>query len=504
MTVTAQGFQWSSNNIKLKIWFTSQKIRAWRQALAHCGTPSSLIFRQPLWYSLTRNIRLRLLFNSPVSNIDPLPHTFRNVNFVLSKPSGFHHKRIISLTHEIVTPKMSSGPVRDEIFGRSHLENLPAELLHEIFLLSANLNLACACGRLRFKLIIPCHRILHVIDSFSKTVDAYGTEGFILSTELVAQQQTDLLQHERLTYPFLKICQRIYMSQRASQQYCRWATFFKQTIEERNSALAKLERALEVRCSVGLRAWENRNIVLAENHTGLDHKDSVLFRGTLSRDTFQACIGWSDAEFSIVIQSHDVVIPDVDRPTEPRYPDRRITYQLPACASRCQVPARLLRGHWTQEKGDFLKTLLDAGARVDLCNKNLAAAAVEGLEDAIRQDCVRAVKALTGRSSPHGLYCSWEGYRAYIKEEMADGFHERGGDAFFTKLLDPKGSWTLNTGLPWSRVRSIGVIPTTLHLKTDVIEKGCKVRIVVRLVTAEKHEIDLEDEECACLGQAKA
>lgn len=94
---------------------------------------------------------------------------------------------------------------------------------------------------------------------------------------------------------------------------------------------------------------------------GFDHKGFMLIGRSPSRDMFRGYFGWSDTKISIDEHSHYMAMSDVDGCIETGQPCRCFTCRLPGHISGCQIPAKLLRGNWTQDKGDFPPKLLNAG-----------------------------------------------------------------------------------------------------------------------------------------------
>ena len=104
----------------------------------------------------------------------------------------------------------------------------------------------------------------------------------------------------------------------------------------------------------------------------------MLIGRSPSRDMFRGYFGESDTKISIGEHSHSMVMSDVDGCIEPSQPCRYFTYWLPGYVSGCQIPARLLCGNWTQDKGNFPQNLLNVGVRVDPSNEILIAPASGG------------------------------------------------------------------------------------------------------------------------------
>ena len=140
----------------------------------------------------------------------------------------------------------------------------------------------------------------------------------------------------------------------------------------------------------------------------------------------------------------------------------------------CRVPRKLLNAPWTTEKCDLLKMLLRGNASVDWVGTTSGEIAEQGLMQALRAGNARATRLLVtraGSGDPRGLWdvpCSphYLAFGSRMEEFSLD---------------DPY------------KMRGVGVIPQTKHLRTAVLEAGCQRDVVETLLLAEDKNIDFED-----------
>ncbi|KAL8893812.1 MAG: hypothetical protein Q9192_004904 [Flavoplaca navasiana] len=107
-----------------------------------------------------------------------------------------------------------------------------------------------------------------------------------------------------------------------------------------------------------------------------------------------------------------------------------------------------------------------------------------GLMDAIRDDNHRAVDMLAA------VGCDEQ----YVDPHRMDGMYAEPSLSEATFSLSSVSEDTdAYVRIPHLERRTVGVVPTTEHLKVAVIEKGCRKMIVRRLLFAQGAEIDTED-----------
>ena len=150
------------------------------------------------------------------------------------------------------------------------------------------------------------------------------------------------------------------------------------------------------------------------------------------------------------------------------------------CRFDTNIPVKLLHGPWTEDQLSFLQTLIEAGADLAPNNETHRQMAKQGLTEAINEDDYRAVDLL-------------------ISEDMESQYSQRYGDnycepsfgeaEFVMDVWDDRRDWVRNS----VRRRTLGIKPDTEQLKLAVIERGCRRKIVKRLLWAGYSDIDRTD-----------
>ena len=146
----------------------------------------------------------------------------------------------------------------------------------------------------------------------------------------------------------------------------------------------------------------------------------------------------------------------------------------------CKVPGKLLHGPWTTDKCDFLEMVIRGNATVDWVGTTSGEIAEEGLIQALREGNARAIRLLVTRAGsgcPHRL---WD-FPYYT-------------NSIGCQKIEP-GPWPREGGFKADAfdVIGAGVVPQTRHLRTAVLEAGCRRDIVDMLLNTENTNIDLED-----------
>ena len=129
----------------------------------------------------------------------------------------------------------------------------------------------------------------------------------------------------------------------------------------------------------------------------------------------------------------------------------------------CQIPEKLLRGPWTDEKCDFLEVLIRGNAEVDRVNSTSGEVAEQGLWEAIEEHNARAVRALVARVDPH-------------HKPWSIAFAPYGVDSCYREDPICKG---------------VGIVPRQEHLRR-ILEDGCTWEVLSALLGAAKKDFDIK------------
>ncbi|MCJ1395207.1 hypothetical protein MMC18_008090 [Xylographa bjoerkii] len=367
----------------------------------------------------------------------------------------------------------------------SALEQLPTELLQTIFLISMNINLPMSSRHLGSALASPLLRTELVIHAFTRCRDS--------EDRLYAELRSSLLRQKWLTYNFLQRCQKTYLLRHAIL-----------VIQENSKEVARgIYRSNVVRITEAFDTYYSlsRRILMKldsiYHSSGLDLSRDVVFEGTDQEGT----------AYSIVLDDEgsrmDVCRPFGAHPQDSIRPEdcfdvrkdfhTRTTYYLVSSdtpLTRCEIPEKLLHGPWTNERGYFLKLLMDADAHVNWLGSTNGEIVLQGFEDAIREDNSYAISVL--RAS--GIENLESDTRIDTVRECLEDLEI--GKTTVEDLTNPHGPWRLPAGNALLNTSSARVVPSTEHLKIAVLEKAAKFRVLKALLEGNgKTDIDCDDTE---------
>ena len=379
-------------------------------------------------------------------------------------------------------PKPPQAMATFKMSSLSRLELLPTELLQEVFILCCNLNLPRTSPHLSVALSSNHTKTRLVIRAFASQS----------SIPPDRKLQSALLRQQWLTHPFFKNCQKLYLTQIAIREFQKFASNAPQDVQA--AVIKDIQEVFDSYLRVGSRfLW-----ILYKRHFGLSNADCVDDKnGEVSwtradGTVFQAYLRGEGNKLTIVN-----FLPDADETQED---EESWEYTLPGSLDGCDIPEKLLHGPWTQEKGDYLKMLLDARAGIDWVNSTSGEIASMGLQDAIREQNLLAVKALVGP----GLYENYSDGDLLLDISDALPFEmDQDRKISEAKPKDPQSFWEYRKGFPWTnlgrRLKPVGVIPTTEHLRLAVMTTDhlnpISEEIVHRLIRADEIDINPSDPE---------
>lgn len=142
----------------------------------------------------------------------------------------------------------------------------------------------------------------------------------------------------------------------------------------------------------------------------------------------------------------------------------------------CQIPEKLLRGPWTDEKCEFLELLIRGNAEVDRINSTSGEVAEQGFWEAIEEHNARAVRALVARIGPRGRPEDAE--RTWYPTQRPRHVNENfSGYRDSTYREDPIR-------------KGVGIVPRQEHLR-KTLEEGCPEDVLLALLGAAEVSFDL-------------
>ena len=387
----------------------------------------------------------------------------------------------------------TSGIIATNNHQLSALEQLPTELLQTIFLLSRNINLPMSSLYLGSVLASPHLRTELVTHAF---VDREYSE-----QHLYAGLQSGLLRQKWLTYEFFQRCQRTYLQRSAILIIQKYSGEVAQDVHRSN--IKKITETFDKYYSFSHRM--SMKLEQLHNSSGIVNPPRPQ---NLSRDSVFVGTNQKGAGFSIILELEGngmYVSPSwVADPQENLWPkDHYINVKRTglydfypvlsdASLSQCEIPEKLLHGPWTNERGHFLKLLLNAGATVNWLDGTSGEVAMRGLQDAIRENNTCAISVLRA----HESYCKYSLQDAQMRIVRECIQELDTGRVTVEELTNPQAAWRIPAGDVLWDTFTVGVVPSTKHLKIAVLEKPANLEALKALLEGDgKTAIDCDDTE---------
>ncbi len=385
------------------------------------------------------------------------------------------------MTKHDSTPQVGSNPAMSKpALKLSPLELLPTELLQEIFHQSLNLNLPRTSPTLGSILSSPHIKMQLVFKAFASGSDNYLEHSSQLldalgTTEEVARLQSAILRLKWMTLDFVHQCIPIFLVKTLVQQFSKLGLYWRKPGKKVTEA-AVTELVTDVQEETFIDSLGNGHLgVHYYNWEWYNHPHILLG------------IGLRDGLISL----------ETTKTNEEELVHSHYRWRLLFCLDDCQIPEKLLRGPWTDEKCDFLEILTRGGARVGWIDTPSGEVAELGLIDALYERNQRAVEVLVKRPE---LPCRKQTRHDYVdsrctfeKQSPNKGLCSPRGIAAESKvcrIMHPK--------------TSVGVIPFTEHLRIAIVQLGFHKGIVKCLLSGDISRIDLEDNELSEWGLKKA
>lgn len=414
---------------------------------------------------------------------------------------------------------------------RSRLESLPTELLEQIFLQSLNINLPLASSHLGTVFSSTSTKMAVVLKVFPSktafTLEHYGELRKVLRTKnggntgaAIGELQSRVLACRWMTWDFLKLCMETFVVRTLVREFrdqsLPWQEGLPVDAQSQDAAKLPWHGGAPVKESV-VRDFVHEVFALqidldekdlddCEHKSGPDgmENDKELNRGyqrlgvrkcpesindiitTSSLRTYSWGPGSGTPRISIGIGPRNgLVILGTRLKCEADSKIMEMTSRRWKCL-RClefntRIPVKLLHGPWTQDKLSFLQALIEGGA-FHLPKKTNRELAKKGLTEAIREDNYRVIDLLITETLQRQ-------YSQYHKENYFEpSFVET---EFVMDVWDDPTDWIR---YPRERKRrTLDIKPDTEHLRLAVIERGCRRKIVKRLLWAEFSDIDRAD-----------
>ena len=354
----------------------------------------------------------------------------------------------------------------------SHLEQLPVEILQTILLYSLNLGLPQASpylGRALASDHVRTELVLRTFDLVTEESDSKERGSL----------QSALLRQKWMTWSFLRKCHQPRLGRCAAVKLRELVLKYMPQIQESKVAEMELACANSSYFDDELQRWSlgPGTSVFHGRATRDDGEESDHFWMIENGLYFTASfMPWS--AFFITVRKFSGAGHE-----HPWVTTVQESCNLELYSSSLTIPEKLLHGPWTQEKGNFLMDLFRVSAKIDWINSTSGEVASKGLEDAIREDNVHAVRALVFADST--AMRRPDRFGSFIPQEQT-----------CQTRLDLQGPWLCSSSIFWSSRSTVGVVPTTEHLRIAVVEMNCNPHIIWALVDcAQRWAIDCDDPE---------
>jgi hypothetical protein len=391
----------------------------------------------------------------------------------------------------------------------SRLEQLPVEILQEILLLAGNvglpmaspwLGLSLSAEHVRRRLVMKAFCRWHEVGkrwSFSTIYRCSLAEAHQIFSpppfEDLAALQSALLRQRWLTHSFMKTCVaafatrlltdhlRIFLADSpptvvAAAIEALRATFgpifrlgwaFLRSLARACLAMNQPMPAIADGVQAGRFVWRRDDGAVFRASAG--QKYAIIIHGVKP----------SNVSYTVLIRAPCCVLAPADGPSS---------------RLGCQIPTKLLHGRWTQERGDYLRLLVDAGASIDRIHTTAAELLPDALADAICHGRLPAARALV---NPTGRAQRYDFCQVHRSAAALRAAHAVSPDLDTLAALPAPPSGPL-VWMPWTRElgAALGTAPTTAHVHAAVFAapRACSDDML-RVLMPGRHgsEIDCED-----------
>ena len=407
-----------------------------------------------------------------------------SVNSLLNPyPTGLTDKRPLSSASRLSSPPAQS-PRHTKISGAGEnggrqvrfaasLEQLPTELLETIFLQNLNLSLPQTSPIIASKLAsnhVKTQLVLRVCSA--GTLNSYPSEQAAIFPTIAdhAEAQSAILRMKWVTFNFMKQLVLDYITK----------TLVRELSERRLQWLGKGPLVTRETESIIRKYLEDNSVRLTKIH----QDDPPVFGYVcwrVEKPSRFIRLSFSLQDGMVTIEERRIRGLENSKPYVRLSSAEHHQWRIFCGINGCKIPEKLLHGPWTTEKCDLLEMVIRGNAAVDWVGTTSGEIAEKGLMQAVREGNARATRLLVRRAGSGNTQGSW-------------GFPCFSNNIDFQTI--PSGPWPredLFRANPFD-VRGIGIAPRTRHLRTAVIEAGCRQDIVETLLMAEEANIDVEDD----------
>ncbi|MCJ1460944.1 hypothetical protein MMC28_011326 [Mycoblastus sanguinarius] len=299
-------------------------------------------------------------------------------------------------THPAKTPRQNKFTAVGGAlsFGTSHLEQLPTEILENIFFQCLNIRLPQASPFLGHKLAslhVKTQLVLRICSSGGSTDYPCELASVFPTLKDQAKAQSAILRQKWMTLSFVRQLIPDYIAKTIVRELgvrkLSWlgvgppVTSASESLIRRylNDNAFRFDNILHGRLPAYWEiSWEAKNpqrtIVI-----GIGLRDGLVTLHKCHPGTPVREPPWEEVDYSLA-------------PSDSWY-----KWMILSCISGCRIPEKLLHGPWTEEKCEFLEIVTRGNATVDWIRTTSGEIAEQGFLDALRERNVRATRALLGQ-----------------------------------------------------------------------------------------------------------
>ena len=391
-------------------------------------------------------------------------------------------KRPLSAASALPAPAKRSRQVMNDLKPKlatsknaSFLENLPTELLENIFFNCLNVGLPQASPLIGQKLAshhVKSQLTYKVLSSASSTEYPCALAAFFPTLQEQADAQSAILRLKWMTLPFLKDLIPDFIVRTLVRQLgvrkLRWMgsgpvvssacePLIRQYLEDNKY---RLEEEEEDR---GLPAYWELN--WSRTRSGpLSDITSEYHIYHISSSVFNVGIGLRDGLVRLGLPSLDAKVNSLELFSR---------WRIFGGIEGCKIPEKLLHGPWTNEKCEFLELAIRGNATVDWVRSTSGEIAKEGLLQAMEDGNSRAVKALLLRVFP------------------TDSFQT---PYYATREARAEGACKLSMYQDVPIRRGVGIHPTNEHLRKAITTASCSGEILSIILRATEQSDETYDD----------
>lgn len=347
-------------------------------------------------------------------------------------------------------PRQNPTTVQQTAYIRplSYLERLPVELLEPIFYYCLNPSLPQASITIGQKLgstRVKSQLVLRALSSPNSSEYPCAVPGVFPTLQEQAKAQSAILRLPWMTLPFFRQLIPDYIVQTIIRELgareIRWLQDGPMVTKENETVIRQYLKVNAARIHHTERGppgyWETMWLDFPEKREitlGIGLQDGLVSLYEREIDT------WDDCRVTFTHKA-------------PQFSNWRICDGIEGC----QIPEKLLRGPWTNEKCEFLEVVIRGNAEVDRVNSTSGEVAEQGFWEAIEKLNARAVRAMVARIGPR-RYRPFPLDSAYRKDPTCKG---------------------------------VGVVPRQEHIH-KALEEGCPGEILSALLGAAEVNFDLK------------